>query len=229
MKINTHLLLALIVLISSAGFSSTVVSDINSNKSKRHLTDSRNLVDKTLKRSQTRGGIVYKHYCSACHGQTGTGNPRRAKLYGKDQLVIKPNTAEWYEKITRYGGEAVQRSPLMPVWQDELSEEQIADVTKYLTVLSDPVRRGKTVFQTNCILCHGVKADGRGRASVLYNPRPSDLTRSDKNEDYKRLIVTNGGAAMGRSEIMPVWGEQLTSQEIEDVVKFLGTIVVKNE
>jgi len=221
--------LALIFIASTVGFSGAAVSDIEISEESRRHTDSRTLVNKALKKSQTRGGIVYKHYCSACHGQTGTGNPRRAKLYGKDKLVIKPNTAEWYEKITRYGGEAVGRSPLMPVWQDELSEEQMSDVTKYLSVLSDPVRRGKTVFQTNCILCHGVNADGRGRASVLYNPRPSDLTRSDKNEDYKRMIVTNGGAAMGRSEVMPVWGEQLTVQEIEDVVKFLGTIVLNNE
>jgi len=226
---NAKITFALVFVASTVGYSAAAVSDIEISKENRRHTDSRMLVDKALKKSQTRGGIVYKHYCSACHGQTGTGNPRRAKLYGKDKLVIKPNTAEWYEKITRYGGEAVNRSPLMPVWQDELSEEQISDVTKYLSVLSDPVRRGKTVFQTNCILCHGVKADGRGRASVLYDPRPSDLTRSDKNEDYKRLIVTNGGAAMGRSDVMPVWGEQLTVQEIEDVVKFLGTIVVKSE
>ena len=114
----------------------------------------------------------------------------------------------------------------MPTWDDELSDEQIADVISYLALVTDPVRRGEVVFKTNCILCHGVNGDGKGRASVLFNPPPADLTRSDKNDDYKRMIITSGGAAMGRSEVMPVWSEQLEASEIDDVVAYLRTILV---
>ncbi len=115
----------------------------------------------------------------------------------------------------------------MRAWKNELSEWQIVHVIVYLGAVNNTVRRGEAVFKTNFILCHGIKGDGKGRAAVLYNPPPANLTLSDKNDAYKRMIITMGGAAMGRSAVMPVWGEQLTVQEIDDAVAYLRTIVVE--
>lgn len=174
-----------------------------------------------------RGGIVYKSYCVLCHGAVANGDAKAAKLYDVATLAIKSMPAEYYEKIIRGGGPAVGKAPYMPPWQEELSDEQIKDVVAYLGVVNNDVGRGEVVFKTNCVLCHGVKGDGKGRASVLFNPPPANLTRSDKNDEYKTMIITMGGAAMGRSPVMPVWGEQLSTQEIHDVVAYLRTILVK--
>ncbi len=173
-----------------------------------------------------RGALVYKTYCTLCHGKEGDGGGRAIKLYEGLNLTIRKRGHDYFEKIIRGGGEAVDRSPFMPTWEDELSDEQIGDVVEYLAAVTDPVRRGEIVFKTNCILCHGIKGNGKGRSAKLYNPPPADLTRSDKNDDYKRMIITMGGKAMGRSEVMPVWGEQITPQEIDDVVAYLRTILV---
>ena len=188
--------------------------------------DSRKAVKQELSKPVIRGGIVFKNYCKLCHGERADGIARAAKLYGVANLAIKPADADYYFKIIRGGGQSVGKSEFMPPWEGELSEEQIRDVVAYLKVASDAVRRGEVVFKTNCILCHGIKADGKGRASKLYDPPPANLTKSDKNDDYKRMIITLGGAAMGRSEFMPVWGEQLSEQEIEDVVAYLRTVLV---
>jgi len=188
-------------------------------------TDSKADIRKVLSKPVVRGGIVFKNYCILCHGYKGDGLSRAAKLHGITNLEIKPQTREYYDKIIRKGGEAVGRSSYMPLWEEELSEEQITDVVEYLAVVSDKAHRGEVVFKTNCILCHGVKGNGKGRASVLFDPPPADLTHSDKNDDYKRMIITMGGAAMGRSSVMPIWGEQLSSQEIDDVVAYLRTIL----
>ncbi len=188
--------------------------------------DSRKAVKKELSKPVIRGGIVFKNYCKLCHGERADGIARAAKLYGVDNLTIKPADPDYYFKIIRGGGPAVGKSEFMPPWQHELSEEQIRDVVAYLQIATDSVRRGEVVFKTNCILCHGIKADGKGRAAKLYDPPPANLTRSDKNDDYKRMIITLGGAAMGRSEFMPIWGEQLSEQEIEDVVAYLRTVLV---
>lgn len=174
-----------------------------------------------------RGGIVYKSYCVLCHGAVANGDAKAAKLYDVATLAIKSMPAEYYEKIIRGGGAAVGKAPYMPPWQEELSDEQIKDVVAYLGVINNAIGRGEVVFKTNCVLCHGVKGDGKGRASVLFNPPPANLTRSDKNDEYKTMIITMGGAAMGRSPVMPVWGEQLSTQEINDVVAYLRTILVK--
>lgn len=174
---------------------------------------------------ELRGALVYKAYCVVCHGEIGDGIARATKLYSADVLRISGelSTQELHD-IIRLGGEAVGRSPYMPPWQDELSEEQTNDVVAYLAVVKAPEARGKVVYQTNCILCHGPNHDGQGRASVLYDPKPSNLSQSEQSPEYKRAIIDQGGAAMGRSAIMPPWGLQLTPQEIEDVVQYLETI-----
>lgn len=190
--------------------------------------DSRKDIKAAKSKPEIRGAIVYKTYCVLCHGHRGDGMGRATKLYGQGNLVIsmRDHDLDYYEKMLRQGGEAVGRSRFMPAWEDELSEEQISDVMAYMQVLYDPVARGQAVFMANCILCHGVRGNGKGRASVLYDPPPADLTRSDKNDDYKRMIITMGGEAMGRSEVMPQWGLQLKDEEIEDVVAYLRTILV---
>ena len=84
--------------------------------------------------------------------------------------------------------------------------------------------RGNIVFENYCILCHGIKADGTGRAAKLYNPKPANLVLSDKNDEYKELLIRQGGAALGRSEFMPPWGNELTTEQITDVVGYLRSI-----
>ncbi len=41
------------------------------------------------------------------------------------------------------------------------------------------------------------------------------------------MIVRKGGKEMGRSEFMPPWGEELTDEQISDVVHYIDTLVEK--
>ncbi|RYF18783.1 MAG: cytochrome c [Comamonadaceae bacterium] len=84
--------------------------------------------------------------------------------------------------------------------------------------------RGSLVFFNYCVTCHGPGADGNGRAARLYDPRPANLRASDKNAAYMQLIIRRGGKAMGRSEFMPPWGEELTEEQIADVTAYLQSI-----
>lgn len=83
------------------------------------------------------------------------------------------------------------------------------------------VFRGGLVFANYCVTCHGINADGNGRAARLYNPRPANLRTSDKNDAYLTLIIRGGGAAMARSEFMPAWESELTNEQIGDLVSYL--------
>jgi mono/diheme cytochrome c family protein len=88
------------------------------------------------------------------------------------------------------------------------------------------VFRGGLVFANYCVTCHGINADGNGRAARLYNPRPANLRASDKNDAYFGLIIRKGGAALGRSEFMPTWEAELTNEQIGDLVGYLRSINV---
>ena len=188
------------------------------------LAESRSTITNTLAKPVIRGGIVFKHYCVLCHGEQGDGNAKAKKLYENAALAIGRKTDD-FERIIRLGGDTLGRSPYMPPWQGELSEEQIQDVVAYLKVVADEISRGEVVYKSNCILCHGVNGDGKGRAAKLYNPPPADLTRSDKNDDYKAMIIRMGGKAMGRSEVMPPWESQLSDQELNDLLAYLRSLL----
>jgi len=90
--------------------------------------------------------------------------------------------------------------------------------------LEAKVYRGSIVFQYYCALCHGVNGDGNGRTARLYKTKPANLIMSDKNDAYKELIIRRGGEAIGRSSFMPPWGNELTDEQIADVVAFLRSI-----
>jgi mono/diheme cytochrome c family protein len=90
------------------------------------------------------------------------------------------------------------------------------------------VYRGTLVFLNYCVTCHGANADGQGRAARLYTPKPANLRTSMVPDLYKDMIIRRGGKAMGRSEFMPPWGQELTDEQIGDVVTYLRSIAPAN-
>jgi len=85
--------------------------------------------------------------------------------------------------------------------------------------------RGRELFQTYCVLCHGSTGKGDGRAAALQKVRPSDLTVSSRSDDYKLQIISDGGVAVKRSEGMPPWKSVLSREQMADVVVYLRAMV----
>ena len=86
------------------------------------------------------------------------------------------------------------------------------------------VIRGSIAFRTYCVLCHGATGKGDGRAAKMYTPRPANLTVSPFPDAYTEMIIRGGGPAVGRSPYMPPWGDELTDEQIHDLVAFLREV-----
>jgi mono/diheme cytochrome c family protein len=98
-------------------------------------------------------------------------------------------------------------------------------VVRYLKKSAEAsVVRGRAVFQNYCILCHGTQGTGDGRAAKLHAPPPFNLTTSLAPREYIEQMIRKGGEAMGRGKGMPPWGEQLTDEQLADVINYLFTI-----
>jgi mono/diheme cytochrome c family protein len=81
-----------------------------------------------------RGGLVYANYCVTCHGFNADGNGRAARLYNPRpaNLRMSEKNDAYFGLIIRMGGEAMGRSPFMPPWGAELTDEQVNDLVTYL-------------------------------------------------------------------------------------------------
>lgn len=99
-----------------------------------------------------------------------------------------------------------------------------AEADEFRTTEEASVVRGSIVFKTYCILCHGANGEGDGRASKIHDPKPANLTLSFLTDAQKEIIIRKGGASVGRSAVMPAWGEHLTNEQITDVIAYLRKI-----
>jgi len=83
----------------------------------------------------------------------------------------------------------------------------------------------KELFKTRCATCHGETGHGDGPASAALNPKPraySDVAwqNSVKDEDIKKTI-TMGGAAVGKSPIMPASPDLNDKPELDGLVAYV--------
>lgn len=97
-------------------------------------------------------------------------------------------------------------------------------VRHFKDTLEASVIRGRLVYQNYCTLCHGKEGKGDGRAARLHTPPPFNLTLSAAPRDYTREVVRKGGEAMNRGKGMPPWGDQLTDEQVNDILNFLFSI-----
>jgi mono/diheme cytochrome c family protein len=83
---------------------------------------------------------------------------------------------------------------------------------------------GRALFLQRCATCHGEGADGQSKLGQLLNPKPANLLVSQLDSAARNRIVRNGGAAVGRSPVMPNWGAELTETELRDVIAYVASI-----
>ena len=86
------------------------------------------------------------------------------------------------------------------------------------------VQQGEQVFHTRCAICHGANADGQSNLAKIMTPKPANLRASLLDLKARTLIISKGGAAVGRSPNMPTWEPELTAQELQAVIAYVGSV-----
>lgn len=194
------------------------------------------------------GAATYQERCVLCHGKQGFGLgllPSSVKDYPNTNLhTIKHGSSlEEIERSIMLGGKMSHIDDRMPPWDDELSKSQITALAKYVKlILEDPTRAyryqkglesnqrtsdtiGKNAFKRYCVQCHGATGEGDGRmAKIIKTPPPANLATSMMPDIYLKEIIRKGGSAMGRSPQMPPWGEELTEQQLDSVVRYINLL-----
>lgn len=84
------------------------------------------------------GRQVYEARCVLCHGKDGLGNGRMAKIIKNPppfNLTMSGVPKSYLISIISKGGEALGRSPQMPPWGEQLSQDEIEAVAEYIISL----------------------------------------------------------------------------------------------
>lgn len=93
----------------------------------------------------------------------------------------------------------------MPSWQEKLSPESLDLLAEYV-VNPGNTPEAESLFQSNCSACHGERI-----------PSAADATQA-------RLIIAAGGA----HETMPIWGDILTSEQLDALVTYTQSAATGN-
>ena len=82
------------------------------------------------------------------------------------------------------------------------------------------IKRGKNLFKTYCIACHGSEGRGDGLAAAGLNPKPPNLVKMAGHHDDGDIAwkIENGRGAM------PAWKGRLKEKEIWDLTNFIQTL-----
>jgi len=85
---------------------------------------------------------------------------------------------------------------------------------------------GQAIHLENCAECHGY--DGKAEVIVMHmDSPPHDQTdieyMKQLNDQYLYLAVCSGGEAVGKSLVMPGWGDMLSDQDIRDLIAWIRT------
>jgi len=94
--------------------------------------------------------------------------------------------------------------------------------------------KGKTLYETNCLSCHGATGKGDGPVGAALQPPPRDFSKGefkfDADKDGKAgtdadlmLVISQGAAAFGGSAMMAPWGH-LSEQDRADLVAYIHTL-----
>ena len=96
--------------------------------------------------------------------------------------------------------------------------------------LSYEEAQGKQIFYEQCVWCHAdqTPAGPSNRSNVTPSPPlwNDGATLNSLSDAFLEKFTAQGGSAMGKSAMMPPYGQTLTPEEIRAVVAYARAIAV---
>jgi cytochrome c553 len=93
-------------------------------------------------------------------------------------------------------------------------------------VAQSPADEARSIITSRCVMCHGSEGNGAGPSASTLNPKPRDFTNKEwqkaTSDAQLKLAIVKGGAAVGKSPLMPPNPDLETKPEV--VAQLVGAI-----
>ncbi len=84
---------------------------------------------------------------------------------------------------------------------------------------------GAQLYSTYCASCHGAGGKGDGSAAAALKPPPANhtdpVTIGALSDAYLYTVISQGGAAVGKSALMAPWAGVVNDDGIRDLIAFI--------
>jgi mono/diheme cytochrome c family protein len=124
----------------------------------------------------------------------------------------------------RHPAESVKTDPLLKAYDTEVDWTD----PQHVIPLNYQQAQGKRIFYQQCVWCHADATPAGPSNRSNLTPVPPLLNDgavlNAESEENLRNIVTLGGAAMGKSAMMPPYGRMLSAEEIRSLIAFSRAI-----
>lgn len=94
--------------------------------------------------------------------------------------------------------------------------------------LAEEAVQGEGLYRVYCAQCHGLEGDGYGVNAAYMAIQPKDHTETKemnaRTDDDLFKAIKFGGAAVGKSVLMPAWKNNMTDGEMRDLVAYLRVL-----
>lgn len=119
---------------------------------------------------------------------------------------------------------AAKADPLLAAYD---TETDWADA-QHTIPLSYEQAQGKRIFYQDCVWCHADATPAGPSNRSNLTPIPPLLndgaTLNAESDEYMQNIIALGGAAVGKSAMMPPYGQTLSAEEIRSAIAFARAI-----
>jgi mono/diheme cytochrome c family protein len=173
-----------------------------------------------------QGAAIFAEKCVPCHGEKGMGDgPQAANLanpvapLGSADLARVSRPADWYNMVTQGNLEK-----FMPGFAS-LNDRQRWDVVAYALTLSttpQELAEGKTLYEANCVECHGVTGSADGEKAASLSVKPASWTDHERVVNLSAEDMTKVMA--GGKEGHPSFESQLNETQRYAVAAYIRTL-----
>ncbi len=89
-------------------------------------------------------------------------------------------------------------------------------------------KAGRVKYRQLCSVCHGQSGKGDGAAAKGFPVKPADHTKKSQmsrlTNKYLETIITKGGRSVGKSPLMPPFGNLLKPADVRNLIAYIRSL-----